>query len=302
LLQSQEYVVTPQLHLDTFPKIYQDKCFSDRKTNKTEDEEMASFSYVCSFCSQTFFNYQLRKLDKDIVNFINSFIHNSDSIFLPFLMICKTCSDKVRDFKQFIEKSKNSLSNLALTCYELDVWEPQPKQEKRNKENFIEIVLHESENTNEQINLPQKVENTFTITEVKIDPAQKRIIKHCKDEENSSNKTIPSISIETNREYDILHRKLYDQVAPLDLRKYQVSRETSPRSVAAKHQGCAEEGKILHTQERKKIKNREASRRYRERARRDPELLLRIREQQKKRQKKYYDKIRKNDKKIKEKI
>ena len=141
MLQSEEHFVIPYSHLDAFPQIYQDKCFSDRKTHKTEDEEMTSFSNVCSFCSQAFYNYQLRKLDKDIVSFINSFIHNSATIFLPFLMISKTCSDKVREFKLFIEKSQNSLSNLAHTSYELDAWEPQPKQEKQNKVNRVQIVF-----------------------------------------------------------------------------------------------------------------------------------------------------------------
>ena len=51
----------------------------------------------------------------------------------------------------------------------------------------------------------------------------------------------------------------------------------------------------FHPEERKRVRNREASRRYRERVRRDPELVLKIREQQKKRQKKYYNKINKID-------
>ena len=256
---------------------------------------MELFSHVCAFCSQAFVNTQLRKLDKDVVNFINSFIDNSDAIFLSFLMICKNCSDKVREFRRFIEQSQNSLNNLVLTRYEYDVWDPQLRQEKQNKKNCIEIVLHDSENTKEQTNHPQKVENTVTITEVKMDDAQKRMIKHCNNEENTQCKTVLSNFVQAKREYDILHCKLYDQVAPLDLRKYKViNRETSP----TKHQGTTEEREKIHPQERKKMRNREASRRYRERARSDPQLLLKIREQQKKRQKKYYDKIRKNDNKL----
>ena len=56
-----------------------------------------------------------------------------------------------------------------------------------------------------------------------------------------------------------------------------------------------EEFPFLHPEERKRVRNREASRRYREIVRRDPELVLKIREQQKKRQKKYYNKINKID-------
>ena len=45
-------------------------------------------------------------------------------------------------------------------------------------------------------------------------------------------------------------------------------------------------------EERRKQRNREASRKYRERARRDPELLKKMREQQNARQKKYYARLR----------
>ena len=44
--------------------------------------------------------------------------------------------------------------------------------------------------------------------------------------------------------------------------------------------------------ERRRQRNREASRRYRERARSNPELLRRMREQQNARQKKYYARLR----------
>ena len=48
----------------------------------------------------------------------------------------------------------------------------------------------------------------------------------------------------------------------------------------------------LNADERRKHRNREASRRYRERARGDPELLKKMREQQNARQKKYYARLR----------
>jgi len=48
----------------------------------------------------------------------------------------------------------------------------------------------------------------------------------------------------------------------------------------------------LNSDERRKQRNREASRRYRERAREDPELLKKMREQQNARQKKYYARLR----------
>jgi len=48
----------------------------------------------------------------------------------------------------------------------------------------------------------------------------------------------------------------------------------------------------LNQEERRKHRNREASRRYREKARGDPELLKKMREQQNKRQKKYYARLK----------
>jgi hypothetical protein len=47
----------------------------------------------------------------------------------------------------------------------------------------------------------------------------------------------------------------------------------------------------LSSDERRKHRNREASRRYRERARQDPELLRKMREQQNSRQNKYYESL-----------
>jgi hypothetical protein len=51
-------------------------------------------------------------------------------------------------------------------------------------------------------------------------------------------------------------------------------------------------GPDVDPEERRRRRNREASRRYRERARGDPELLRRMREQQNRRQKKYYARLK----------
>ena len=74
---------------------------------------------------------------------------------------------------------------------------------------------------------------------------------------------------------------------------YQSSKQS--HSQPASNIKSVEEFQFLHPEERKRVRNREASRRYRERVRKDPELVLKIREQQKKRQKKYYNKINKID-------
>merc|ERR1712025_301820 len=57
-------------------------------------------------------------------------------------------------------------------------------------------------------------------------------------------------------------------------------------------QTLSEDSGNLSQEERRRQRNREASRRYREKARGDPELLRKMREQQNKRQKKYYARIK----------
>ena len=74
---------------------------------------------------------------------------------------------------------------------------------------------------------------------------------------------------------------------------YQSSKQS--HSQPASNIKSVEEFQFLHPEERKKVRNREASRRYKERVRRDPELMLKIREQQEIRQKKYYNKVNKID-------
>ena len=63
-------------------------------------------------------------------------------------------------------------------------------------------------------------------------------------------------------------------------------------SVAKEEVESVEAGLGCRTEERRRERNREASRRYRERARTNPDLLRRMREQQNARQKKYYARLR----------
>ena len=63
-------------------------------------------------------------------------------------------------------------------------------------------------------------------------------------------------------------------------------------SVAKEEVETVEAGLGWRTEDRRRERNREASRRYRERARTNPDLLRRMREQQNARQKKYYARLR----------
>ena len=241
---------------------------------------MAFYSQICALCSQAFLNYELRKVDKDFTNFINSFIHDGDATL--FLMICNICSNNLKQFKLFIEKSKRSLKRFEL----LRQWQ-ENKEYQVCHENSIEIVLHESKNTMEQICSPEKIENTITITKLTMDEAQ--------------NKS----SFEAEKDFgNICGNSTRHQVAPLDLTINTASKdsELNNNDLPVPTQDRKQQHGSPLFNEKKKMRNREASRRYRERARKDPKLLLRMREQQKKRQKKYYDKMRKYEKRMNEKI
>jgi len=288
---------------------------------------MGLYSHICAFCSQACLNHQLRKLNKDFKTFINSFIHDCDEVFYSLLRICKFCLDKLRDFQLFIKKSRTSFDKLALIRKEhvlenRDLFDRELKREKINEsnnlcmENCIEIFLHESNNIIEHINNPTEVENSITITEVTIDD----------EGQNKGKRNLHKVDKKLDTKYYNKTTKekqpcelycdtqIHNQIKPLDLTKYQENKiiDTKPDSERLDDNDSQASKQIMnqsvfHSQyqslqpnERKKVRNREASRRYRERARQDPELLLRIREQQKKRQKKYYNKIRKIDKKANE--
>ena len=187
---------------------------------------MSLYSHVCGFCSQACLHYQLRKLDKDHLEFIQSFIYNCDDVFSSLLRICKFCSDKLRQFQLFIEKCQHSFKKLALIREEdkvekTSVLGPVHKHEKENEynyhnmENCIEIVLHEPNKTMEHINPVQTVENIITITEVSIDETKNQIETnlHHVWNRNSSDKVENKVKVcEAYSE---------NQTKPLDLTKYQ---------------------------------------------------------------------------------
>lgn len=159
---------------------------------------MALYSQFCALCSQAFLNYELRKIDKDFTNLINSFIHDGDDTLFSFLMICNICSNNLKQFKLFIEKGKRSLKKFELRRQGLSrgylVNSGCKDKEENNEhqayhENCIEIILHESKNTIEQIFPPKKIENTITITEMTIDDAQNKMMKS--SFENTQQQTAP---------------------------------------------------------------------------------------------------------------
>ena len=182
-----------------------------------------------------------------------------------------------------------------------------------NMENCIEIVLHEPNKTMEHINTVKTVENIITITEVSIDETQNKI------ENNLHYVWNRTSSDKMEEKVKVCEAYSENQTKPLDLSKYQslefpanktvqtaeashltINGKTYQSSKQSHSQPASniksvEEYQFLHPEERKKVRNREASKRYRERIRKDPELVSKIREQQKKRQKKYYNKINKID-------
>jgi len=326
---------------------------------------MAEYSNICVICSQAFLNHQLGKLDRSHCNFIHSFIHISDDVFVSNLRICRLCCDKLGQFQLFIETCKYNLKKLTLireehnNAFQRRLLSSEQKLEfkmrerkestenAQNIENSIEIILHDSKNLMEHINPVKNIENVITITKISIDDTQiqkekdhKTIYREQTYDSKDSLKKEEELKV-----YDECFDKFYNQMKPLDLKKYKplelstiikpgptseeisvipdfstarsssdVSDDCSDLTIDLEDSQSFEENQrqslshiqsqyqevesclSLHPDERRRLRNREASKRYRERARRDPELLMKIREQQKKRQKKYYAKIRKIDK------
>ena len=93
---------------------------------------------------------------------------------------------------------------------------------------------------------------------------------------------------------DVIRQRL-GSLKPLDFsvqRRGSSEEDTTPDTSTHPDHGDLEAEARGGTEDRRRQRNREASRRYRERARTNPDLLRRMREQQNARQKKYYARLR----------
>jgi len=167
---------------------------------------------------------------------------------------------------------------------------PNGEPEINSIENYIEIVIEEPESSIKCHNPLKHVDNTITITEISNDTS------------NDNNKNLMLKKALTHPEEVLDYFKDDIQMQPLDLRKFspisiEIYQTNENNQIKLKDTDNKCEQWNLEQQKNNEIRrerNKFASRRYRERVKKDPKLLTKIREQQKKRQKKYYHKMKAN--------
>jgi len=203
------------------------------------------------------------------------------------LAICTNCNLKLEGFKEFIEKLKNNITLLKLIKSERE--NDREITEKTNSEDCPTIDVIKDANI---VNVCDSSTNNINIA-----------MKNCNTFENEGMEELVDTS-STNSERDSVENEINDEpVSPPPSSENCTFFNTLgvpilvPSSI---QESSVEQYKIkdpimcrsLNSDERRKHRNREASRRYRERARGDPALLKKMREQQNARQKKYYARLR----------
>jgi len=169
-------------------------------------------------------------------------------------------------------------------------------QHHGGNEHSIEIIPHDTNTVIESANCMENIENVVTITKINIETKRDETEKHQNEQMNTNNIQ------EEAKVYEEYFDQYDNQMKPLDLKMYDMdscnvydssyTQIDTPEEQYNKQPTRSTKDQLLHSLERRRLINREASRRYREKARGNPELLLKIREQQKKRQKKYYAKAK----------
>ena len=200
------------------------------------------------------------------------------------------------------------------------------KEPDINEKNTIEIVLHNSKV--QEVNTVNNVENSITITRINIEDiknekenvakysyqSRKKLCTYydCFDKNDNQMKPLdlkiktvdsnqmseemcvtPDIVINNNSNVELSDDNSYLIIDDQDPQFIVPKPNPIPVCQTQAHGNTFQPRHHIYPQEKRRLRNREASRRYRERARQDPELLKKMREQQKKRQKKYYAKVRK---------
>merc|ERR1711915_619079 len=241
---------------------------------------------IFALCSQVFLTHELRNLQHDHIQFIHFFNENVESLLSYLQKICIHCLSKLEEFRSFVRRWKENAEQLLRITEEHGTGGPKGDPEITSIENYIEIVIQEPESSFECHNPIKRVDNTITITEI------------FSDISNDNNKSGMLKKALINPDYfkdDI-------QMQPLDLRKlsptsiefYQINQNNQINLKEADNNSEQLNLEQQKNNERRRERNKVASRRYRERVKKDTKLLTKIREQQKERQKKYYHKMKVN--------
>jgi len=270
------------------------------------NHQMDLSANICVCCCMVHTKDNLSQLGTDQDTFLSSFLGRESVTSLP---ICRPCKGRLEDFKQFCDQIKENIRMLKMI-----------KQEQTKEQNIVPDSTW-NRNTPEDLTVTQggasyinKMKENQTKDVIKQNPPQQdqgqarqpkgllwnEIIiqerpESCRSE--LANEVIPDVSIVWNRGEELENDDLdllEEPVSPPPSTYSFVDTLGGPFIVPAV-QNSVDYKTTQHTcnsDERRKHRNREASRRYRERARGNPELLKKMRDQQNARQKKYYARLR----------
>jgi len=227
------------------------------------------------------------------------------------LLACSACMDRVDVFTEWLLRWRRNIELLRELDYEQ---ERQIENQCANfaslNENSIDISLTEDL---DECKALQKPENFTTITKYdlldsphgtlhrqsnnqigeiyheQIQCAPLNLVKEKRHHLESSNleDCYQDISVEEFRE-DVVSPPHSSYQTPIIIPSMAMQVRDSFKNV----DNLSGDSENLSQEERRRHRNREASRRYREKARGDPALLKKMREQQNKRQKKYYARLK----------
>ena len=257
---------------------------------------------ICFCCCSAYTKASLTKVSRDQEIFLK-FLLGQD--YISNVRVCKICQDRVDGVMQFCRQVQENIKMLKIIKNEYT-----EKEKNLSWNDSIEAIT-----TEEQMNLksmknhnsvePSDAKNPKNLTSKSgefIKPNAEKSMFNTNLPNKEIIPDVPEIYIkDENKGSSVNDRNsLEDAVSPppsttiisvvnshgvpvlVPAVKGMVTTKTQPNNIK----------KYLSPSEKRKQRNREASRRYRERARGNPELLKKMREQQNARQKKYYARLR----------
>jgi len=223
------------------------------------------------------------------------------------ILACPECRDRVDMFQEWWLQWRENLERLKQVQAEQNIFvEQQQPDTTCDSERRVEISLTEAAQEDRPVQNPP---NLITIMKLDTSESEHENLQTFSDDQNNiqnlplnlvRRETQEKMSNEYQREplMSILEENHEEAGSPLPS-SYNLPILIPSCSLQSK-EGLYElenerqpfKQTCVSQDERRKHRNREASRRYREKARGDPELLKKMREQQNKRQKKYYARLK----------
>merc|ERR1711971_805218 len=281
---------------------------------------------ICGCCCTVFPRAVLSPVDKEEEEELVALVVGS-SASKSKLLTCRLCRTQLTAFAHFLRVARGNIAKLRQVHEEQQV--DQMKGERKSpdttwpsietdrnprleisvrdspsppitwsRDNTVTIVaLEDSQAKEAAAREANRVRNVRYRERKRAKEAEMRgyiscVAVHQGDEEPVETIDVtPDLSITMEEEEEDLGRQEAVSPPPCHLPPILVPSST-PSCFPAETNPNLYQASEVDPEERRRRRNREASRRYRERARGDPELLRRMREQQNRRQKKYYARLK----------